>query len=119
MLKLYKYNYYFSYLILSAYLFFFILNIFHFHQISISTLSQIRNEKESSSNKSDILFPNSNFICQFQNNFTSIQTADDLENFVFSLDDKEKRLSFDDKLYIQFLKNFPRNNPLRAPPSGK
>ncbi len=116
MMKFNKYKNYFSGLVLSAYLFFFILNIFHYHQISISSLSQIECGNESASNKTDISFIDQNIICQFQNNFTSIQTADDLGDFVFSIANDEKRLPFDEKPFIINLKNFPRNNPLRAPP---
>jgi len=117
--KITKHKDYFSGLILSAYLFFFILNIFHYHQVNISPEFQIKNEKETAANNADISFLNLNIICQFQSTFSSIQTADDFNNFVFSSDNNIKRLSFDNKFFIPYLKNFPGNNPLRAPPSGK
>ena len=116
--KINKYKEYFSGLVLSTYLFFFIFNIFHYHQVSISNESQVKSEKEATANNTDIYFLNLNFICQFQSTFSSIQTADDFSNFIFSLDKNTQRLNSDNKHYIPYQKNFPRNNPLRAPPSG-
>jgi hypothetical protein len=116
--KITKYKEYFSGLILSAYLFFFILNIFHYHTVSISNEFQIRNEKGATTSNTDLYFLSLNVFCQFQSIFSSIQTTDDFSNFIFSLDKNTQGLNSDNKYYIPFQKNFPRNNPLRAPPSG-
>ncbi|OGU76523.1 MAG: hypothetical protein A2W11_02405 [Ignavibacteria bacterium RBG_16_35_7] len=115
--KINKYKEYFSGLILSAYLFFFILNIFHYHHVSLYSDFQIRNEKDATANNTDIYFLNLNVICQFQSTFSSIQTTDDFNNYIFSSDKNTQRLNSDSKFDISFLKNFPGNNPLRAPPS--
>jgi hypothetical protein len=115
--KINKYKEHFSGLILSTYIFFFILNIFHYHKLDVSPGFQIRNEKEAATNNSDLYSLNLNVICQFQNTFTSIQTTDDFSNFIFSLDNNTQRLNSEDRQYLPYLKNFPRNNPLRAPPS--
>jgi hypothetical protein len=117
--KINKYKEYFSGLILAAYLFFFILNIFHNHNINLSAEFQVRSEKESQGNNTDLYYFDLNVICKFQNTFSSIQTAVDFNDFALLSYKNVQRLSLDSKFCAAYLNNFPKNNPLRAPPSGK
>jgi len=117
--KIIRYKEYFSGLILAAYLFFFILNIFHYHKINLLPEFQVRSEKESQGNNTDLYYLDLNVICKFQNTFSSIQTAADLSQLVISSYDNIQSLSPDYRLCISYLNNFTENNPLRAPPSGK
>jgi hypothetical protein len=116
--KINRYKEYFSGLILAAYLFFFILNIFHYHKINLSTEFQVRSEKESQGNNLDLFYFDLNIICKFQNTFSSIQTAVDFNDFVPVSYKNIQRLSLDSKFYATYLNSFTENNPLRAPPSG-
>ena len=106
-------------IILSAYLFFFITNIFHYHTIVFSPESQIKNEKETSTNSTDLNFLNLNTTCQFQSTFLSIQTIDKLNSFIFPPNKNSQKLSPDTKHSKPNQNKLPENNPLRAPPSGK
>ncbi|MGE5807253.1 MAG: hypothetical protein ACM34M_15770 [Ignavibacteria bacterium] len=119
MKKINRYKAYFSGLIFTAYLFFFILNIFHYHKINLSTEFQVRSEKESQGNKIDLFYFDLNIICKFQNTFSSIQTAVHFNDFIPLSYKNIQRLSFDSKFCATYLNNFPENSPLRAPPSGK
>jgi hypothetical protein len=117
--KIDRYKEYFSELILAAYLFFIILNIFHYHKINLFTEFQLKSEKEFPGKNIDLYYLDLNVICKFQNTFSSIQTAADLNHFIISSYDNIQSLSPDHRLFISFLNNFQENNPLRAPPSGK
>jgi len=117
--KFIKHKDYFSGAILSAYLFVFILNIFHYHSVNLLSDFQIKNDKKTSTNTLDLNFLSSNAICQFQITFSSIHTIDSFNNFVFSSDKTSRGLYPDNSILTLKLKNFPKNNPLRAPPSGK
>ena len=119
MKKINKYKEYFSGLILAAYLFFFILNIFHYHKINLLPEFQVRSEKESQGNNTDLFYLDLNVICKFQNTFSSIQTAVDFNDFVPLSYKNIQRLSLDNKSCAAYLNNFTGNNPLRAPPFGK
>jgi hypothetical protein len=117
--KINKYKEYFSGLILAAYLFFFILNIFHYHKINLSTEFQVESEKGSAGKNIDLFYLDFNIICKFQNTFSSIQTAVDFDDFIISSCNNIQSLSPDHRLFISYRNNFPENNPLRAPPSGR
>ncbi len=114
-----KHKKYCSGVILSAYLFFFILNIFHYHHVNLFSDFRIENGKETSTNNLDLNFLTSNATCQFQNTFSSIHTIDNFNNLIFSYDETTQKLYLDNNLFTFNLRNFPKNNPLRAPPSGK
>jgi hypothetical protein len=115
--KINKYKEHFSGLIFSAYLFFFILNIFHYHQVNLSPEFQVKSEKESQKNNPDLYYLDLNVICKFQSTLSSIQTAVDFNNFFFLSDNNLKGLSFYNEPFIQSFNNFTQNYLLRSPPS--